>query len=52
MSNKGQVLGFICELELAKLIESRASEDGKSVSEYIRDILKRDLEGDSPEEAD
>jgi hypothetical protein len=37
---------------LAKLIEQRAKEVGKSVSEYIRDILIKDLEERIPEESE
>jgi hypothetical protein len=50
--NRGNLLGFVCELELARLIEQRAKEAGKSVSEYIRDLLIRDLEERIPEESD
>ena len=49
---KGNLLGFVCELELASLIEQRAREAGKSVSEYIRDILLKDLEERIPEESE
>jgi len=50
--SRGNLLGFICELELARLIEQRAKEAGKSVSEYIRDILIKDLEERIPEESE
>ena len=50
--SRGNLLGFICELELARLIEQRAKDEGKSVSEYIRDLLIKDLEERIPEESD
>jgi hypothetical protein len=50
MKKTGEVLGFHCEVELAALIESRARDEGKTVSEYIREVLIRGLEDESPAE--
>lgn len=44
------LLGFSCEEELARVVSERAEEQGKSVSEYIRDVLLNDLKQDPDEE--
>ena len=44
------LLGFSCEEELARVVSERAEEEGKSVSEYIRDVLLNDLDRDEPDE--
>jgi hypothetical protein len=48
MKKTSKLLGFNCELELAKEIEARAQGEGKTTSEYIRDVLYGDL-GDAYE---
>jgi len=45
MKNDKKILGFNCEVELANLIAARAMDEGKTTSEYVRDVLYRDLEG-------
>jgi hypothetical protein len=43
MKNTSRLLGFNCERELAKEIELQAQREGKSTSEYVRDLLYGDL---------
>ena len=43
MKNTTRLLGFTCDLELAKEIETRAQSEGTSTSEYVRDVLYGDL---------
>jgi hypothetical protein len=50
MKNDTKIIGFNCEPELANLIATRARKEGKTASEYVRDVLYSDLEG--YEEAD
>jgi hypothetical protein len=50
MKNDTKIIGFNCEVELANLIATRARKEGKTKSEYVRDVLYSDLEG--YEEAD
>jgi len=44
MKNTSKLLGFNCDLELAKEIEARARGEGKTTSEYLRDVLYGDLQ--------
>ena len=46
------LLGFSCEEELARVVSERAEEQGKSVSEYIRDVLLNDLKQGPDEEGE
>ena len=44
MKDNTKIIGFSCEPELANLIATRARKEGKTTSEYVRDVLYCDLE--------
>jgi hypothetical protein len=52
MKDDTKIIGFNCEAELANLITTRASKEGKTTSEYVRDVLYSDLEGYEAADAD